>query len=279
MLRFAWSTRVYSLGVIFGLAALGCDSGDESRTIERVGSVSVGSSADAAFTPKPFGMFYRSADRGDQPSCDVKTQAGSCRSWVCDDAVYTAPSTLKTIDAGAVRVLAPEQEVELLREDDGFYRQAEAPTTLWKAGDSLTISVEGSADFPAFETPLLAPEPLSVSTPEVGAEPLLIDSTQNLAIEWSGPTSGLVFVAISPETVAEEGAEPSVTPGVDCAFSATAGGAFVPASMLKALPKPPGLTQYYLDVVTYSVTSVVSGDAWLDFRATWAGLTTPATVE
>lgn len=256
---------------------LACSDGQElPERLERFGSVSVGASANPAWIPEPFGMFYRAADQPLQGGCTVEIDNGRCRVWSCSEAAYAAESSMKTVGAGRVQVTSATGSVELMRREDGFYRLA-PPERFWPDGGSLTLQVEGSKDFPKLSTSLPSPIPLTVSEPALAGPAWVIDRNVDLPVKWSGPATGSVVVTISLETTSGTGTEPIVNPGVDCEFPAAAGTALVPSAFLKMLPTPANLIRYYVDVFTYTAASGQAEDAWVDFHVSWVGLSAAAT--
>lgn len=270
--RLPWALTV---GVTMFLFA--CSDTPDIEPLKRFGSVSIGASATAAWTPEPFGMFYRTADQPPRDSCTVEIDNGKCRVWSCTEAAYAGESSMKTIAAGRVEVNSASGSIELTRGEDGFYRLTPTPEQFWPDRGNLTLRVGGSEDFPQLSTSAPAPMPLVVTEPTLTGAPWAIDKSVDLALKWSGPALGTVVVTISPETTNSLGNEPLTNPGVDCEFPAAAGEAQVPSAFLKMLPTPATLIQYYLDVFTYTASSVQSGDAWVDFRVSWVGLSTAVT--
>ena len=267
----------FGCGVCISFVA-GCDAGKESQVVRRFGSVNVTSVSDGNTSAHPYGFFYRSADQADALGCTLKAESSGCRAWTCDAAVYTAGNRVKTVSAGDLTISSPDQSMELTREDDGYYRNAEAPAVFWNEGDSVTVSVSGSDSFPELEASVVGAAPLVVTLPEFSEEGLTIEKGSDLEVEWTGGGEGKVYIAISPRTEGDND-KPITTPGIDCSFSAKPQRARLPASFIAQLPAPDNLVTYQVDIVTLSDTSATSGDAWLDFRTTWLGMSTTAVVE
>lgn len=252
----------------------------ERTTINRLGSVSVGASQNSAWTPKAVGLFYLRADASESSDCEVTARSGPCRLWTCGESAYVTSPSPKLLNVGSVQVSSSTESLELTRDTSGVYRQEEPPAALWQTKDTLTLEIEGSSKFEPITAILRAPLPLTVTAPEAPADtPLVMDATSDLQLAWSAPLTGSVILAISAETVEADGAEPILTPGIDCEFPADAGEGLLPADLLQQLQAPATLSHYYLDAVTYASDFAASGDSWVDFRATWVGLSTPATLQ
>lgn len=273
------STRVLALAG--ALLALACDANSDSQPVTRYGSVSITSSADDSLAFKPFAYFYRAADQTDTATCNVSIDNGSCRLWTCDAAIYTEGSKLTTVSAGDVSVTTPSDSMQFNRDDDGYYRHAQTPPSFWSGGDSVHLDVSGSSDFPALTVSLTAPPQIEVTKPEVPSDGLTLDPTSDLEVGWSGAGTNSVFAAVSPETTDSADGSPIVTPWIDCEFntdgSMATGSAVVPATLLKEIPAAT-IARFHLDVLTVGYGNTQEKDAWVEFRATWAGLSTPLAV-
>lgn len=255
------------------LAACG---NNNSSAPDKFGTIALDSASPGVPVQAPRGFFYEYTSSG-SGVCDTYVDDGSCRTWQCDSEAYTSLPSINMLDAGALSVSGAVRELSFARDDEGTYRIADFDATpLWVGGETLTATLAGSSDVSAAELSVTAPPPLVVTSPVVTDDGLVLDITKDFSVSWQQlSTADYVYIALSAETEAtgsDGNPVQNVSPAIDCKFAGNAGIGIVSASRMSALPAPPGLKGYKLDVLTFSHVQRRVGDSLLEFRASWLGL-------
>jgi hypothetical protein len=82
---------------------------------------------------------------------------------------------------------------------------------MWTESEDVTLTVEGSADVPAFSMPLTLPSPITLTSPVAG-DVLSISKAAGFTATWTGGAEGTVQVSLSSSST---DASYSVSCGVD----------------------------------------------------------------
>jgi hypothetical protein len=230
MRRFVCCSGVFAL---LGLA-LGCSSAEDSP--QPWGLVILSGSL-VAGEPFPFTVDASfSAGKATKPNRCPPRAIANCWLTVCD-ALNEEP----LIDAGNVTVSGPDGTIQLseIQEADNGILSADSPvhyrwsrtsfdTPIGKSGESITVRVSGSADYPAMEASLIAPFVTTVAPISLSERP-----NGGTTISWSPPIQGNVEIHIEPSS--GTGATQS---RMHCSFSGASGSTELSAELLSQLTWP-----------------------------------------
>jgi hypothetical protein len=253
---------------------------DPDGSVTRFGAIYVHSDSTSEPTQGASAFFYRFTSQAAGSSCYVVDQPGSCRLWHCDDYEPFVSTDVSSLSAGSVSVSGGAAELALVETEPGKYDwENTLLAPLWAGGERLEATVGGTQDFPGATISVIAPDPITVTEPVVPAEGLQIDTAQPLELAWAGAVRSDVYLALSIAVPDPDGGQDVLFPAIDCGFVGDAGAGAVPASVLQRMTKPAGLVGHELAVLTFGLTTVRVDDAIIDFRATSAGLISPATIE
>jgi hypothetical protein len=122
---------------------------------------------------------------------------------------------------------------------------------LFTGGSSITFDAAGQ-DVPAFAESLVAPTPITVTSP---ALPLSIDTGNDLVFDWKGSSAGMV--AFNIRTVSGAGASATL---VSCQFPPSALTGTIPSALLQQLDKTDATTSAVLTTDLSTTKAVRSGD-------------------
>jgi hypothetical protein len=167
------------------------------------------------------------------PGCSyVVADAGPCLVTSCPSKPPTDAGGVSLVTAGALTVTGGafgDAGVELAPDTLGSYLY-NTVGPMFAPGDTLSVT-GGGGTVPAFATQTLtAPGPISISAPLADAGVLTIPTTTDLAVSWTGGTTGDRFF-LSLSAFFTSGASASTL----CSWQATLGQGTVPASALAPL--------------------------------------------
>lgn len=273
-------TRLFRLGALaFTSLVIACGSSSESGPT-RYGTIFLESDSTAEPAQLAKARFYQLDSTPAAGPCRVVGEQGACRLWECRD--YSPLEALDTspLSAGSLSVTGANVELELEEGEPGSYTwQNTLAQPLWNGGERLLARVGGSAEFPAAEVALSAPDPIQITAPVVSERPWLVDAHADLGFGWTSAVGSIVYVAISIVVADPESGTKQLFPGLDCAFAGTANAAVVPAALLSAVAKPEGGAGHLIEALTLAVESVRVDDAVLTLRATSFAFSELATLE
>jgi hypothetical protein len=269
-----------SVAVGLGALALVACSSETGSPATRFGTVLLESNSGVEPAQGATGYFYRYASTPVSGKCFLSEELGACRVWKCDD--YSTEDKIETVPvtAGPVSVTGTKLGVVLVEGDTGSYApEAALETPLWVGGERVRVAVAGSDDFPAASLGVIAPEPITLTAPDVSEEPLQFDASKDLAFAWTAIENSNVFAVVSIAMPNPDGEGNVLFPGLDCAYFGTSGAGLMPASVLAKLPKPDGIAGYQVEALTFASNAIRVDDAVLTLQATSFALSTLATVE
>ena len=196
---------------------------------------------------------YAGASFFDQaaPECAFMAPTSGC-------AIQTCPANGAQQSAGIITIRGGTQDVTLTPTPNGAtgvqYKAFDASGILFQDGSTLTITGQGDV-VPAFQGRVVFPSAISVTAPTISTtQPTLIDTSADLAIGWSGATTGQTLFYLQSD--AGNGSFVSL----GCFFDASAEKAIVPSALLrsfKALVTNPQNT--YVLVFPSARATVVTG--------------------
>jgi hypothetical protein len=202
--------------------------------------------------------------------CTVE-EVGDCSVSSCEirSGVTIQPTN---VSAGRVTISGGQRTIELLPEADASYPTDQSTTMgIFDGGETLTFTVDGAGDVPAHQATLTAPGAVTVTAPDL-ASPPTIDRATDLALSWSGGSSGELQAAI---TVAiSDGVEVTQSVGLVCRFPASSSSASIPAGALGLLPATAPTTTATMSLLVVSRTELEAGDYLVGFDAAAAASTT-----
>ncbi len=116
------------------------------------------------------------------------------------------------------------------------------PGPAFTAGQHATFSYSGSG-LPETQT-LTAPASITVTAPDNGATPLLIDRSQDLTVTWNGDAGGArgtkIDVQLNVTGPVPAGGGTTTGKFINCRFEPSEGQATIPSKLLRFLPAGPG---------------------------------------
>ena len=262
--------------LLVALALAGCDS-ESSSAIERYGAVTLSLPRSEPPSLRASAFFAPAVSR-DEPNCGISGATANCQFWACDEELYTAPLPTSGLSAGAIALSGSQPPVELLPDENGRYGfESELREPPWREGDALSVHVAGSREFPELTASVSAPAPeLEVSAPSDSE--LVFNEDEPFSFTWTPLASGDVNIAIGTETTTTSG-EARISAALFCHYAAANGAATVSSDVIAALPKPPGLTRYTVDIFLFSGVDVGRAGAALSFQVTTVGYSGHATFE
>lgn len=182
---------------------------------------------------------------------------GTCELLTCTP--LEMPDDAARLDPGKVEITGAGETLELTKALFGGYGATTSnpsvpPAAHWQGGESLTLRVSGSAEFPALSATLVAPLEVTLDPrpEELGADP-----GADVRVNWSTPREGSVTVAMASFN---GGADPLII----CEFPAETGSGTLPAQLITQLNWS---TAHLIDASTSSVAVTTHSGASLKFSA------------
>jgi hypothetical protein len=123
---------------------------------------------------------------------------------------------------------------------------------LFAGGDTITFAALG-ADVPAFADSLVAPTPITVTSPTLTSGALSIDTAKDLMFTWTGASSGRIAFNVRTTTSAR------TSSFVSCQFDASGLTGTIPTAQLQKLDKTDATTTASLTTDLSSTKEVVAG--------------------
>lgn len=183
-------------------------------------------------------------------TCIVGGTIGAC---AIENCTTTAPPTTY---AGTITITGAAMPISLDKDPmyPNQYTELDVFQALFLGGENITFSATG-ADVPAFNTQLVAPPKVTLTTP---AEPaaggsILMSQSQDFTIRWSGDNA-------SSDVLEVQVLDASSVERILCKFPAPAGSAVIPAQALATIPGPTGALQ----VASFVETTVTASDWHVD---------------
>ncbi len=180
---------------------------------------------------------------------DFTAQAGSdCKTILSDGSctAYACPpnSPQGSLDAGDVTISGMGgSTVAKYNKPKGNYPQQ--PLPFLKVPDTVTFSIKGSAQVPAFEASIVLPESTKLVVP-VDAQ--TVDSSQPLTVSWTGSEGQQLFQLYHQQSGI----------GVSCFWPASLQKTTISSTMLKQLPG--GSTAF--DAYSGNYKNVMANNGW-----------------
>jgi hypothetical protein len=185
----------------------------------------------------------------------TSTTVGDCQRFNCSSGTST-PQSL--VQAGNVTItgLAHDVSLTFMPAQSGYMSSAYG-SALWTSSTPATVVVTGSADVPAFSMSIVAPNPIVVTTPLVGAgSTYSLSRAGDLAVKWTGGVEGSVTVSLTSSNA------PGGSVTISCAVDAAKGQITVPATFMSGL----GTSGSFSAGVTTAATKTVN-DWLMEFQA------------
>jgi hypothetical protein len=249
-------------------------TGGGAPNIETYGSVGLYSNAyvvaqTSVMNSGAFAGYFPAVAPPAASPCTSRSE-GECTFTRCTIAPSTDPGVepIPSLDAGAITVTGANRSIALTHDGMNYTFESSSSEGLYEGGESLTFAVAGSDLLPAVQGTLVAPDPVSVTSPDVSA-PFTIDRSNDFTLSWSEGTNGQVAMYLS--TSRSENGQVVESSSVRCSVPLTDNQLVVPASLLADM-LPTGPTDYgSLNIETLSESVVVEGTTQTTFRATSQG--------
>ena len=244
-------------------------SGGATGSGNKIGLIAL--SETAQIFPAPIGAIIASGAQAtfgsvasSSSSCETTTK-GDCQLYVCPTSSNPTTTTTTFIQAGTVTVTglaAADLNLNLTQGTSGaYYMSASLSSYLWTSSRAATVTVTGSAAVPAFTMSLVAPSPITVTSPLPSSTMVYtISRSSDLVVTWSGGVDGTAQVNLSSNS---SGTTPGLT--ISCNVPAAKGTVTVPASLMAGFGTSGGFTADVYNSATKNV-----GDWLMDFQATQA---------
>ena len=168
------------------------------------------------------------------PACTLSV-VGDCQAYACVvqslDAGSSGPAP-PLVSAGTVTISGGTTVATMTPDQTNIYTTSSNTQSLFAGGETLSFATSGAAA-PASTTMLIAPTPVTITTPAQAAS-YTITRANGFALAWSRGGAGTVVIGI-------QSAITSTAPGtqygsVRCEFPVAGGSAIVPAASLAVLP-------------------------------------------
>ncbi len=205
-------------------------------------------------------------DQDPSPFNAKKVMVGPCEVRSYSKKTTPGSSKLAFHHAGPLRVSGGIYNVEILPANKQYKAWTDSKQAIFLGGESLTINALGGI-LPAFEAKLVAPSHVTITAPTYArGNKMPIDRTQDLAVAWTGSSSGEVVFQIGGPQIPDL---PSTN--LVCSFPADSGKGVVPKDALAAIE---GTGTGVISARVLSGAKPVAGD-WgeVQVRATCDGLT------
>jgi hypothetical protein len=265
----AWSKRStlpemrLTLLVAFPLAA-GCHMSDTDRIGPDSSLPSDGSG------PEMAGRIALSNERGGASTAGVAfasfgPENQSCTSvhtiGSCVVSMYCGGSMSSFYSAGVVDISGSSEPFSMNPDGNGYYAPYRTSAEIYPSGSSVEVVLHGDI-VPPGHVEAIAPSQVEVRTDQSALAS--IDSSQDLALSWTGMSDGFLDVVFHDDLGVD------VVSSFDCRYQAGAGSATVPAEVLQTLRNRTGTLS-----VTTLTESVSDVGAWtvafrLVYNAVWS---------
>lgn len=171
---------------------------------------------------------------GEGGGCEEEVIGACTLRTSCVPGVAPSPDWL---EAGEVVITGLDEELPLPFQSNVVgYMSAAFQRLLWTSSLTATVSVEGSADVPAYEMDLVLPNPIQVTSPAAESDGnYSISRGSALNVVWNGGAEGFVTVSVSSDA-AEDGDEVAI----QCIVDASEGELSVPESFMAKLGESGG---------------------------------------
>jgi hypothetical protein len=185
---------------------------------------------------------------------------GKCATLLCDftnggsqTTPTGAPSSAGRITiGGTATAFTLDYDATLMK----YAAVPQVPTDhlIFAGGSTITFAAAGQ-DVPAFADSLVAPTPITVTSP---ALPLSIDTSKDLVFDWTGSSAGMIAFNVRTAT-SNSGTTVSSTM-VSCQFQASALTGTIPGAILRQLQKTDATTTATLTTDLSSTKEAPAGD-------------------
>ena len=208
--------------------------------MQRFGSVLAVTSDHSGAGPSTDAVVFYEATAGEVGDCKSHVgfpSPGQCVIETCaiDAPVHPRPAVgVVTFSSGPLSLAAAPHP-------DGNYPTASLAGALWNPGAMVDIEAAGG-DVPTFNEALAGPVHIDLVNPPES----FIDRTSGLSVVWDKTEAPLVAISVRTHS----------GPVLVCRFNGASGSAFVPPSMLAAVPQGAAT----LWIASISETSVQGGD-------------------
>lgn len=233
-----WKTTL----CVLGASVMACSGSETPETVATTEQAQLGDTYDQVtvlgFSQQDATFAFAEIKATSTDIC-AHTRVGECAISHCPNA---QPPQDPLLDAGKITITGGAQPIELIPDPvTHAYGFGAFGPLLWQGGERITIKAEGSPQFRAFRRNVIAPTPIVMTAPAIPVDPnqtMTIPTTQDLAVQWTGGTTGYALLNFMREIPIT--GVPDATVGVtyvDCEFPAARGNGVVPASLLALLPK------------------------------------------
>jgi hypothetical protein len=239
-------------------------SGD-SGTPAKAGFIGVTSRATAVAT-----VFANSVSAGffDGPGNSYalgcqREVVGACSVLLCDftNGGAATPPTGPATSAGTIAVggTSPTFSVayDAVTLQYGAVPAVPTDKLLFGGGDTITFTAAGG-DVPAFAASVLAPAPITVTSPVLPGDALSIDSSKDLVFAWTGSSVGRI--AFNVRTTTSSATTTVSSSFVSCQFDVSTLTGTLPTALLQKLRKTDAATTATLGTDLSNTREVVAGD-------------------
>jgi hypothetical protein len=234
----------------------GSGAGGSEPVTRRIGIVGV-DSFDYVVSGTPIAQSSATAlflTQEDAPPCEPMVVGACSIQGDCESG-----GTLVLVSAGAVTFTGGTRDITLVPEADSTYPTDSAPEPLFSGGETLTMSIAGSAEIPAHTEQLVAPDAVEVESPTL-ASLSVIDRSEDLTLSWSGTGAGEVEIRLidfASQMVAT------------CTFPSGSSSGAIPTEVLQLLPPT---NEAVVQVIVADRAVVPLGEFQVIFLAGTAGL-------
>src|SRR5450432_3131308 len=248
--------------------AVGGESGEPGSagagTAPKSGFIGVTSQATAVatvFSNNAGASFFDGPGNSFPKGCQRQV-VGACQVLLCD---YTnggdqSPPPGAVTSAGILTVGGTTPMLSL-EYDAGTMLYGAVPAVptnqlLFAGGDTITFAAAGG-DVPAFADSVVAPTPLTVTSPALPSD-FSIDTSKDLVFDWTGSSVGALSFNLRTTTVS--GGATTATSFVSCHFPASAQTGTIPKAQLQQLTKTDATTTAILGTDLSNTKEAPAGD-------------------
>ena len=251
-----------------GNAGTGGSGGSSSTAkVGFVGVTSFATEVSGFFVDSVSATFFDGPGYSNGKGCKLEV-AGACTTIVCDftNGGDVAPPPGAFQSAGAITITGTTPPFAL-DFDGGMMQYLVTPKVpndklLFAGGDLITVTAAGG-DVPAFSGSVVAPTPLTVTSPTLGG--VTVDTTKDLVFTWTGSSVGKASFYVSTTTTT--GGTVTSSSWAGCAFDASASTGTIPKAALAKLEKTSGTkTTGNIGGGLGNQVDVVAGDHTIHFN-------------
>ena len=186
---------------------------------------------------------------------------GTCAVVLCDftNGGDQTPPPGAPVSAGTVTIGGTTPAFSLDYDAGAMQYAVSVPVdhAFFTGGDTIMFAASGR-DVPAFSANVVAPTPVTVTSPTLPGGAFSLDTSKDLVFDWTGSSAGML--AFNIRTTTSIGATAVSSSFVSCQFRASARTGTIPVALLANLDKTGASTTALLGTDLSSTKEVVAGD-------------------